>query len=111
MTAAAIQEMVWDISSGSQKHARPIAKANATSILEPDGTFMRLLKGALDTDTYWSRNRYLRRGDDDGLVYLGRLLYVPPSLRTHVMREAHEPTYSGHLGVDKTTASVKRRFF
>lgn len=34
--------------------------------------------------------------------FQGRLLYVPPKLRHHVMTEAHKSCYGGHLGVDKT---------
>ena len=82
---------------------------NAISILSDDSSFMDLLRGSLPGDDYHRRNRFLREEGD--LVYLGRLLYIPPQLRRHVMREAHEPSYSGHLGVDKTCAAIKRRFW
>lgn len=42
---------------------------------------------------------------------LGRLLYVPVPLRKHILEELHSTSYSGHLGVDKTTAAIQRRFW
>lgn len=42
---------------------------------------------------------------------LGRLLYVPVPLRKHILEERHSTSYSGHLGVDKTTAAIQRRFW
>ena len=112
----AMQGAAWDApttvqpqrTGGSRQRTQATAAA-AVSLLQEDGTFMALLRGALPADDYHKRNRFLR--EEEGLVYLGRLLYVPPSLRTHVMREAHEPSYSGHLGVDKTCAGIKRRFW
>ena len=89
--------------------AQQVDSVNAMTILSEDSTFMDLLKGALPGDDYHKRNRFLKEEGD--LVYLGRLLYIPPQLRSHVMREAHEPSYSGHLGTDKTCAAIKRRFW
>ena len=127
VTAAVdVPEVVWDTSRRAQQQCtgptgtrheergamRTVNRGvhcGATSILEEDGTFMRLLRGEIGNDAYSERNRFLR--EEGGLVYLGRLLYIPPKLRAHVMREAHEPSYSGHLGVDKTCASIRRRFW
>ena len=138
-TAALNQGVVWDTSSSrrlqcgssrasptvvhsnghrgscaacTEEHAsgaRQVDSVNTMTILTEDSSFMELLKGALPGDDYHKRNRFLKEEGD--LVYLGRLLYIPPQLRSHVMREAHEPSYSGHLGTDKTCAGIKRRFW
>ena len=105
------QTVVWDTVSTGGLHAANTANSevNAMSLLSEDSSFKGLLRGALPGDDYPKRNRFLREEED--LVYLGRLLYVPPSLRRHVMQEAHDTSYSGHLGVDKTCAAIKRRFW
>ncbi len=41
---------------------------------------------------------------------LRRQILVPPSLREEVMAECHEVRTAGHLGRNKTMASVRRRF-
>ena len=116
--------VVWDTHRGHEQHCQPCgasqprmdldgeqhaAACNPAAILEEDSTFMDLVRGQVSGDAYCKRNRFLR--EEGGLVYLGRLLYIPPKLRQHVLREAHDPSYSGHLGVDKTCASIKRRFW
>ena len=94
---------------GRQRQDHAAADVENILILEDDSSFEELLRGELAMDDYHKRNRFLR--EEGGLVYLGRLLYIPPQLRKHVMQEAHEPSYSGHLGVDKTCAGIKRRFW
>lgn len=53
-------------------------------------------------------------GTDDLLYYQGTQgprLYIPESLRDHVMYEAHDSPTAGHLGMDKTLDKLVRRFY
>ena len=84
-------------------------RCNIVSVLQSNETFKSLVRQQLGTDQYHKRNRFIR--EEGGLAYQGRLLYVPPKLRHHVMTEAHKSCYGGHLGVDKTCASIKKRFY
>ena len=61
-------------------------------------------------DERCNRDRFLRRGEDDLYLY-GRSLYIPRTLRKALIKEAHDPAYSGHLGVAKTTIALRRRFW
>ena len=107
------QEAVWDAPTGSTLQQEPNKDhpqlVNGVSVLEPDDSFKQLVQGQMAGDGYHKRNRFLR--EEGGMAYLGRLLYVPSSLRTHLMQEAHRPSYQGHLSVDKTCAAIKRRFW
>ena len=82
----------------------------AISVLEHDDTFMERVREQQEGDPYPQHNRHLQL-DDDGLYYMGTQLYIPVSLRTHVLDELHRTAYGGHLGVDKVTAAAKRRFY
>jgi hypothetical protein len=49
-----------------------------------------------------------------GFLYYGTdRLYIPndPALRTKILRECHDTPTGGHLGKDKTTEQIKRRFY
>ena len=91
----------------ANKRAR-IATTAITAVTE-DASFHDLVREHLINDTYHKRNRLLvERGA--GLLYLGRLLYVPVPLRKHILEEMHNTNYGGHLGVDKTTAAIQQDF-
>ena len=49
----------------------------------------------------------------DGFLYYDDRLCIPsdPSLRTRLMQECHDSDTGGHLGKDKTTEQLKRRFY
>jgi hypothetical protein len=49
----------------------------------------------------------------DGLLFIGDRLHVPNDepLRTSILSECHDTPTAGHLGRDKTTELVKRRFY
>ena len=49
----------------------------------------------------------------DGLLYYKRRLWIPNDarLRTRILMECHDAPTSGHLGKDKTIATVKQRFY
>ena len=110
---------VWDASNdgGQQPLARQLCCAHAggtmqsVSILETDDSFLALVKQLMSTkrEQRTISNRSLRR--EEGLAFRGRVLYVPRKLRLHITREAHNPSYSGHLGVEKTYTSIGRRFW
>ena len=50
---------------------------------------------------------------EGGLLYLKDRLCIPnsPELRVLLMQEAHDSSSGGHLGKDKTTEQLKRRFY
>jgi hypothetical protein len=58
------------------------------------------------------------KGDDrlqpaNGHFYLEERLCIPPdaALRTRLIRECHDASVSGHLGKDKTSEQLQRRFY
>ena len=66
---------------------------------------------------YWSQNNCIKL--KDGLLIRElqledrpsrRQILIPPSLRLTVMTECHNARTAGHLGRNKTSALVKRRF-
>ena len=79
------------------------------SVLEEDSSFANLVRQAVQADAYPSRDRRLTQRED--LFYFGNRLYVPPTLRQHVVEELHSSAYGGHFGADRTVDAVTRRFF
>lgn len=108
--------MVWDTTGNEelqQEQKQVTQGVNAVMTLDEDGEFLQEVREATGNDDYHKHNRFLVEGPliNEGLFHLGRLLYVPSSLCQRIIAEAHESTYSGHVGVDKTTAAVRRRFW
>ena len=79
------------------------------SVLDEDSSFLELVRQASEADAYPSRDRMLT--NQDGLYYLGKRLYVPPSLRKHIVEELHASAYGGHFGAERTIDAISRRFF
>ena len=52
-----------------------------------------------------------RNFEDDGGKVSWKQLIVPKSLRAEVLRELHAGVFGGHLGQEKTTERVKKRFY
>ncbi|KAK9800185.1 hypothetical protein WJX73_005436 [Symbiochloris irregularis] len=95
--------------SGATSEGDSVINLMHISVLEPDSSFLDLVKQASVADAYPSRDRMLT--SRNGLYYLGTRLYVPPSLRRHVVEELHSSAYGGHFGTDKTIDAITRRFF
>jgi transposase InsO family protein len=49
--------------------------------------------------------------EDDGLVYLHGLIYIPTTLRNEVIRRHHDMPTHGHTGVEKTMEQITRNFY
>ena len=84
--------------------------------MEPDNDFLTTLKTSYDNDSFLKSDRQRqqpRLRSVDGLVYhqFEDRLYVTPALRQSILREAHSAGYSGHLGLDKTTATITRHYW
>jgi hypothetical protein len=71
-----------------------------------DPEYVRLLKKRhLPTDPLKVIRSYLYYGDNR--------LYIPSdeAIKTKILQECHDSPLAGHLGTDKTTEQVKRRFY
>jgi hypothetical protein len=70
-------------------------------------------------DPQWADELAAHHDDDDrtqsvnGHLYLDGRLCIPPNaeLRTRLIRECHDAAVSGHLGRDKTSEQLRRRFY
>ena len=49
--------------------------------------------------------------EEDGLYYQGERLAVPESLVDYVIKQCHEPPHVGHMGITKTLALVRSKFW
>jgi hypothetical protein len=96
----------------------------AVSVLQPDGDMLRSVRSALRTDPLACAVRAGQRSDQhcwrerDGLLFFSEgggeeRLFVPErrGLRQRILAEHHDVTLAGHLGRDKTLASVSRLFY
>ena len=97
----------------SADYHRPLTRVQelnsmGATVLQEDKGFHDLVSQAMTNDQYHNTNRLLKEGENNRW-YLGRLLYVPHPLRQAIIREAHDTEYSGHLGADKTCASISEK--
>ena len=93
---------------GASGERRTVDLMHASTVSE-DSSWLELVRQATTADAYPQRDRRLTASD--GRYYLGERLYVPPTLRKHVVEELHASSYGGHFGVDKTIDAITRRFF
>ena len=49
--------------------------------------------------------------EEDGLYYQGERLADPESLVDYVIKQCHEPPHVGHMGITKTLALVRTKFW
>jgi hypothetical protein len=79
----------------------------------------REVSAAVEANPQWARELVAdHQGDDrlqpvNGHFYLEERLCIPPdgALRTRLIRECHDASVSGHLGKDKTSEQLQRRFY
>jgi hypothetical protein len=79
----------------------------------------REVSTAVEANPQWARELVAaHKGDDrlqpaNGHFYLEERLCIPPdaALRTRLIRECHDASVSGHLGKDKTSEQLQRRFY
>lgn len=79
----------------------------------------REVSAAVEANPQWARELVADHTGDDrlqpanGHFYLEERLCIPPdvALRTRLIRECHDASVSGHLGKDKTSEQLQRRFY
>ena len=84
----------------------------STATLGYDHDLLEAIKSAYALDPlYLKPPRFVR--ERDGLYFVGNRLAIPKdnSLRARLLREQHDAPYSGHLGHNKTLASVASRYW
>ena len=98
----------------------PAQATRGRTRLSAQGTLLADIKDAYPADPGYVAALKKKRAASDPLqvkggflYYSGDRLYIPKDslLRTRLLHECHDAPMSGHLGKDKTTEQVKRRFY
>lgn len=102
------------VKSHCDSEAAPVTRINGVTTLLAD------IHDAYTADPVYQGELKKRRLRTDPLNVKGGYLYYGPdrlyipndlSLKTRLLQECHDTPLSGHLGKDKTTEQVKRRFY
>jgi hypothetical protein len=78
-----------------------------------DDITMDIIRAAYLQDPYYAdptQDKIKKLKYENGIYYKGTRLCIPDDiyLRTLLLREAHEPAYSGHQGIQRTSANLSR---
>jgi transposase InsO family protein len=49
--------------------------------------------------------------DENGLVYLRNLIYIPDCMRTEIIKQHHNDPMHGHMGTEKTAELISRNYY
>ena len=104
---------------GERNHADSLSRRPGMAALlavGPDAAFLTALKGSYAADSFLQQDRQRRTSrlrEVDGQYYhrFEDRLYITPPLRRQLLTECHRAAYSGHLGLDKTTATLSQHFW
>ena len=85
----------------------------AATVELKDDEFLQQIKDALEKDTI---NQLVEKGgkltkDEDGLLHMHGLIYVPAKLRNEVIKRHHDDVTHGHPGVEKTIEQISRNYY
>ena len=84
--------------------------------IQPDNEFLSELSASYADDPFVQQDATrskpkLRKNNEMYYHAYEDKLYVTPKMRRRLLLEAHAAVYSGHLGVDKTTATLSQQFY
>jgi hypothetical protein len=49
--------------------------------------------------------------NENGLVYLRNLIYIPDCMRTEIIKQHHNNPMHGHMGTEKTAELISRNYY
>jgi hypothetical protein len=49
--------------------------------------------------------------DENGLVYLRNLIYIPNYIRTEIIKQHHDNPMHRYMGIEKTTELISRNYY
>jgi hypothetical protein len=49
--------------------------------------------------------------DENGLVYLRNLIYIPNCMRTEIIKQHHNNPMHGYMGTEKTAELISRNYY
>jgi hypothetical protein len=49
--------------------------------------------------------------NENGLVYLRNLIYIPNYIRTKIIKQHHNDPMHGHIGIEKTAELILRNYY
>jgi hypothetical protein len=49
--------------------------------------------------------------DENGLVYLRNLIYIPDCMRTEIIKQHHDDPMHGYIGIEKTAELISRNYY
>jgi hypothetical protein len=93
-----------------------VAASRETPILLPPPLSKELFVSGYESDPLFQGTHLQKLLDrtlkkESGLYFQGNRLAVPESLIKDIIRDCHEPPHVGHMGIRKTLALVRNRFW
>ena len=106
--------VTWADQQPQQSSERPAKRSKANDSVSPTRkTILDQIRQAYKSDATLNKPKMNKYTQKQGLLWKNNLIVVPAvsELRTTLMQEAHDTSYSGHFGWRKTLNLLQRHFY